>query len=79
MNTVHGNMASIEKVIKKYKPEIESMEGAAFFYVCEKENIPSIQLRAISNYVERRNKDNWNIPLALQNLKLALEKLLSAL
>ena len=79
VNTVHGNMASIEKVIKKYKPEIESMEGAAFFYVCEKENIPSIQLRAISNYVERRNKDNWNIPLALQNLKLALEKLLSAL
>ena len=79
VNTVHGNDSSIEKIIERHKPEIETMEGAAFFYVCEKENIPSIQLRSISNYVEKRNRDAWNIPLALTNLKRSVEKLISEL
>ena len=48
------------------------MEGAAFFYVCLCENIPFLQIRAISNYVEQRNEKNWNIPLAIKNLCLTL-------
>jgi futalosine hydrolase len=68
INTVHGNEKTIKDVVRKFNPDIESMEGAAFFYVCMMEKIPCVQLRAISNYVERRNKDNWNIPLALKNL-----------
>lgn len=68
VNTVHGNKKSIKNAVQKYNPDIESMEGAAFFYVCMMEKIPCIQLRAISNYVERRNKNKWNIPLALNNL-----------
>ena len=68
INSVHGNERSIKSAIKKFNPDIESMEGAAFFYVCIMEKIPCVELRAISNYVERRNKNNWNIPLALKNL-----------
>jgi len=68
VNTVHGSERSIKSAVRKYNPGIESMEGAAFFYVCMMEKIPCVQLRAISNYVERRNKNNWNIPLALKNL-----------
>lgn len=68
VNTVHGNEKSIKSAVKKYNPDMESMEGAAFFYVCMMEKIPCVQLRAISNFVERRNKDKWNIPLALKNL-----------
>jgi futalosine hydrolase len=68
VNTVHGNDESIQKIIQRFHPDIESMEGAAFFYCCIMEKIPCIQLRAISNRVERRNKEAWNIPLALQNL-----------
>jgi futalosine hydrolase len=30
--------------------------------------IPCIQLRSISNYVEPRNRSNWNIPLAIKAL-----------
>lgn len=76
VNTVHGNTASIQKVLKRLQPQTESMEGAAVFYVCGKENIPCLQIRAISNYVEKRNKDNWNIPLALKNLRLSLAGIL---
>jgi futalosine hydrolase len=44
------------------------MEGATFFYICSREKIPFLAVRAISNKIELRNKNNWNIPLALKNL-----------
>lgn len=72
VNTVHGNEASILRVIERYHPHIETMEGAAFFYVCGQCNIPSLQIRAISNYIEKRNKNNWDIPHALENMKQAV-------
>ncbi|MFW6226525.1 MAG: futalosine hydrolase [Bacteroidota bacterium] len=68
VNTVHGKKQSIEMVQDKFKPEVESMEGAAFFYVCMSENIPFYQIRSISNYVEIRNIENWNVSLAIDNL-----------
>jgi futalosine hydrolase len=68
VNTVHGNTASIKKVIERLNPQLESMEGAAVFYACREMNIPCLQIRAVSNYVEKRNRDNWNIGLAIKNL-----------
>nr|MBC7611812.1 futalosine hydrolase [Pseudopedobacter sp.] len=68
VNTVHGNADSIEDIRDRINPTIETMEGAAFFYACEEIEIPAIQIRAISNYVEKRNRKNWNIPLAVKNL-----------
>ncbi|MBW4890429.1 futalosine hydrolase [Mucilaginibacter sp. HMF5004] len=68
VNTVHGNEASIEKVALRLAPQLESMEGAAFFYSCEKTGVKGIQIRAVSNYVEKRNRDNWQIGLAIKNL-----------
>jgi futalosine hydrolase len=55
------------------------MEGAAFLFVCENERIPYVQIRAVSNYVEKRNRDAWNIPLALSNLSLKMIEILDAL
>jgi len=68
VNTVHGDKESINKVRKIYNPSTESMEGAAFLFACLNENVPCAQIRAISNYIEKRNKDNWNIHLAIKNL-----------
>ncbi len=67
VNTAHGNEKSIEKVFQKFHPNTESMEGAAFMFVCQQEGIPYAQVRAVSNYMERRNKLAWNIPLAIEN------------
>ncbi|HVW96595.1 MAG TPA: futalosine hydrolase [Mucilaginibacter sp.] len=68
VNTVHGNEESIRKVTQRLNPQLESMEGAAFFYACKQMNVPCLQIRAVSNYVEKRDRDNWNIPLAIKNL-----------
>jgi len=75
VETVHGNNESINRTIRKYNPTIESMEGSAFFYCCSMKNIPFLQIRAVSNYVEKRNKANWNIPLAVENLNTFLIQL----
>jgi futalosine hydrolase len=68
VNTVHGKETSIEKVFQLYHPYTESMEGAAFLMACRLAEVPCAQIRAISNKVERRNRENWNIPLAIANL-----------
>jgi futalosine hydrolase len=68
VNTVHGNEANIATIVARFKPQLESMEGAAFFYACHELKVPCIQIRAVSNYVEKRNRDNWQIGLAVKNL-----------
>jgi len=68
VNTVHGNDVSIEKVKQLYHPGVESMEGAAFFAACSGTKGNSVQIRAISNYVEKRDKEKWQMPLAIKNL-----------
>ena len=72
VNKVNGTQASIDKMIKKYNPEIESMEGAAFLYTAKIMDIKALQLRAISNKVEPRNRDNWELEKAIKSLNEAL-------
>jgi futalosine hydrolase len=76
VNTSSGSVSSIERLKNKYNPDIETMEGATFFYICAMEKIPFLAVRAISNRVEPRNKNAWDIPLALENLTGKLEELL---
>lgn len=78
VNKVHGTTQSIEKIQSYFQVDIESMEGAAFFYACLQEEIPFLQIRSISNYVEPRNKDNWDIPVAIQNLNEVLIEMVKA-
>ena len=65
---MHGNEDSIAAITNRLKPQLESMEGAAFFYACHQLKVPCVQIRAVSNYVEKRNRDNWEIGLAVKNL-----------
>lgn len=69
VNKVNGTAKSIETITKKYENiDVESMEGAAFAFACLQTNTDFYQIRAISNYVEPRNKDNWDLHLAIDNL-----------
>ena len=79
VNTVHGNEQAIEKITNRLDVQVESMEGAAFFYACRKAGIPCIQIRAVSNYVEKRNRDGWQIGLAIKNLNTFADALLHKL
>ncbi|HIG33095.1 MAG TPA: futalosine hydrolase [Flavobacteriales bacterium] len=74
VNTVHGNEKTITEIVRKLNPDVESMEGAACFMVCKQFEIPCIQIRAISNKVEKRNTENWDLDLAISNLNTEVEK-----
>ena len=52
--------------------QVETMEGAAFFYVCLLEGIPCMALRTISNKAGERDKTKWDIPFALSELRKAI-------
>ena len=79
VNLIPGRIQNIENPGIAYSPDIETMEGAAFFYACLTERIPFTQIRAVSNYVEERDKSKWNISLAVKNLNRVLEDLVEGL
>ncbi len=79
VNTVHGSKISIENVQCIFSPEVESMEGAAFLHACNHEKIKCAQIRAISNYVEERNIENWDTALAIKNLTEVAVKIINSL
>ncbi len=77
VQTVTGSSNSLLKLNKYYTADIESMEGAAVFYVANQFGIPALQLRAISNYVEPRNRESWKIKEALTGLIDAVRPLIA--
>ncbi|HNY08191.1 MAG TPA: futalosine hydrolase, partial [Bacteroidales bacterium] len=76
VNTMLGKTETIERVKHLFHPDVESMEGAAFFYACLCLKMRCFQIRAISNFVEKRNKEKWNIPLAVANVNRILLEIL---
>lgn len=80
VNKVHGFQDSIDKLTQKYPfAQVESMEGGAFFFAALHAQTPFLQIRAISNYVETRKRENWKIKEAISNLNKILLEILSAL
>ncbi|MEM6396970.1 MAG: futalosine hydrolase [Bacteroidota bacterium] len=80
VNKVHGSEGSISLLREKYpQAQVESMEGAAFFYACYMMGWPALQLRTISNYVEARDKGRWEIGEAVEGLNAGVINLIKLL
>ncbi len=77
VNQVSTNPLMISAIRDKYMPVVESMEGAAFHYVCLQEKIPFIQLRGISNPVGERDKAKWKIQASVEALNNQLIRLIN--
>ena len=79
INKVHGSESSIKAIREKYEVDVESMEGAAFFYACLQSEVPFLQIRSISNYVEPRNREGWDLPTSITNLNKVLVEIMELL
>jgi futalosine hydrolase len=79
VNRVHGRASTIAETEEIWGKQIESMEGAAFFQSCLAQRIPFWALRAISNYVEPRNLENWHLKTAARNVQTAAVSMLGQL
>jgi futalosine hydrolase len=49
------------------------MEGAALHFACLQSGIPFIQIRTISNTVGVRDKQQWQLPAAIDSLNQYLQ------
>jgi futalosine hydrolase len=78
VNTTSGSEETISTRKSTFNADIESMEGAAFYYACAIQDFPCVQIRAISNHIIPRDKSTWNIPLALDNLTEVVFKVLES-
>jgi futalosine hydrolase len=79
LNTLHTDPLWLAKLRDKFEPEVETMNGAAFFYVCLREKVPFLQIRSISHFVEIRRIESWNIPAAIDSLTLTAVNTLNEL
>ncbi len=79
VNTVTDNFLQTSMFTKKYDPDIESMEGAAFHYVCIQENVAFLQLRSVSNFVGERIKTNWKMKESIVGLNENLSRIVKQL
>lgn len=79
VNTVSGSERTITRIADAYKPDVESMEGAAMHYVCLLEGVAFVQLRAISNYIEPRDKSKWQMGKAIKSLNDVLKTFVNSL
>jgi futalosine hydrolase len=68
INLGSGTGDRIEQMIERYQPDIENMEGAALFMICQRMKIKFVEIRSISNFIEPRNRENWNIPISINRL-----------
>lgn len=76
INKISDSLFQKQQLIQHFAPAAESMEGAAFHYVCLQQKIPFMQIRSISNAVGERNKNKWAMRDAINNLNTELEKIL---
>jgi futalosine hydrolase len=61
-----------------FHSEVESMEGAAFFLTCNAYEIPSKQIRSISNIIPGREPHKWNVKTAKASLNRLCNLLLQS-
>jgi futalosine hydrolase len=78
VSTAHGNPRTIAEVVRRFDPQVESMEGAAFMYACLIADVPFLEIRGVSNRIERRNRAAWKMKEAVDNLANAVRRIIEA-
>ena len=69
----------VKNLKDKFHGEVESMEGAAFYYVALMEKIPFFELRTVSNVVGESDSSRWETQKALDRLEKSCEEILLTL
>lgn len=75
VNEISTNEGRINYYREQLHAAIETMEGAALHYAGLMENIPFMQIRALSNYIGERDKTKWHLHEAISNLNYELQRL----
>lgn len=77
--TVNKASASFDEAKMRrqmFTADVESMEGAAFFYAAQASKVNCLQIRTISNKAGDSTRESWNMSLALSILSDRLVSIL---
>lgn len=77
VNSASGSELTIARLVSLFNPDIETMEVAAFYYTCIRQNIPGMSVRSISNMVEPRDRSKWDIPNSISLLGIAVKSIIA--
>lgn len=66
VSTCSGTRQRGDELAKRWNVIAENMEGAAVAQVCLRYGIDCLEIRGISNMVEERNIDKWELTLAVE-------------
>jgi futalosine hydrolase len=72
LSTCTGTRTRALELKKRFGAICENMEGAAVAHICASYGTPMIEIRGISNIVEDRVRDRWNMPRAAENCQRAV-------
>ncbi|MBP7558590.1 MAG: futalosine hydrolase, partial [Chitinophagaceae bacterium] len=75
VNQISTDIRQIDWYKKQWNPMLESMEGAALHLACLQQQIPFLQLRAVSNQVGVRDKSRWQLTASIESLNKKLIEL----
>jgi len=74
-----GTLGSGELLRERFNGICENMEGAAVAHICALYKIPVVEIRGISNIIEKRDLRKWNIRKAASNCNKAVMELIKGL
>lgn len=79
VSTVTGRRSKANSMRKRFKGVLcENMEGAAVAHVAARYSLPMVEVRGVSNMVDDRNTNTWDVPLANRNCQHSLLELLAS-
>lgn len=76
INCISSTRMQVNAISQKYAADVESMEGAALHYTCLLQQVPFLQLRAVSNFVGERDKRKWKMKESITALNRKLREIL---
>jgi len=72
VSTISGTAGRGKELFARFGSLCENMEGAAAAQVCLVYGVPFVEIRGVSNMVEDRDKDKWDIDTAMKNCAAAV-------
>jgi len=75
VSTITGTEQRASYLFRRFRPICENMEGAAIAHICNVFGVKFVEIRAISNFVGRRQKSKWKTLEATHMLDKVIEVL----
>jgi len=76
VSTITSTDSRAKDIYKQFSPCMECMEGAGAAHLAIHYDIPFLEIRSASNFVGKRDRSSWNLPLAFERGALAVLNLI---